>query len=159
MIAVATVVFFRAKKNASIKKQQKETQESQTKVSNQQLQPLQIEKQEVKASDLPELLPKDLPKEDGVEVLQNFYSTTPSGDLIASREYRSKRSFEQNVALFANFLKTSSWRTLSTLQAGDRVVFSATKASDVLQVAIVETRPSNLVTVSLDITRTKLAPK
>jgi len=82
---------------------------------------------DVTASQLPQGFPANLPIEPGATLTQNYTTTNPAGNLLAVREFVSKKTMAENFALYKNFLITNGWSITFTLDAADQKVLNAQK--------------------------------
>ena len=100
-------------------------------------------------SDVPSILPGDLPLEKNVQILQNFTATdSATGKLQATRVYVSKLTADNNFAIFQNYLMENGWSIGGRSDQPNMKYLYATKDSARMDVTIAK-NSSGEVTVDI----------
>lgn len=100
---------------------------------------------EVKEADkgsVPEEFPRELLAEPDAATLKNYNSLNPEGKLLAVREYISRQTVEQNVAVFLDIFKKEGWTVLDNIKQPEQVILTADKANSRARVIISKYEPT-----------------
>ncbi|MEK7618291.1 MAG: hypothetical protein AAB410_04035 [Patescibacteria group bacterium] len=102
---------------------------------------------------LPELLPKNLPLEEGVEIQRNeIVRVLNSKETQYVRKYVSKLTVDENIEIYNKYLKDNSWKIKTALvEPGKSAGILAEKQDQagLLQISIAKNEITSEVTVEL----------
>lgn len=104
---------------------------------------------EVDKAQFPEKFPKDVPIEEGAQIVQNFNATTADGRFQATRVFKTKKSLADNLSIYRNFLTDSGFKVESTINKPNYKMVRGTKGNTALQASIDENSKSGIKTVSI----------
>lgn len=121
--------------------------------SRPQIKDLQIRKQEVPSTALPQGFPEDFPVEAGAKILQNYEADDSHGYFQSTRVFESGKSLNDNKIIYKAYLENNDWLISSELDQEHFRLLTATKGQDQIQVTIAQNLLTQDVSINATLTR------
>ena len=114
-----------------------------------------VEIKKVDESQLPDQFPAEIPLEAGAQVTGNYTATTPDGRFQATRSFETKKTLEENLRIYQDFLKSHGWTITSTINQTQLKAILATKDSSNIQINMSLNPTTKVKAVDITVTTTK----
>lgn len=111
-----------------------------------------VQKTEVDKSKLPASFPSDIPLEAGATITQNYNAKSDSGGFQATRSFETKKTLAENLTLYQNFLKGTTWKINNTIDQPAYKVIFASQTNKNLQISMSENPNTKVRTVNISYT-------
>lgn len=116
----------------------------------------EVQKTNVDFSKLPDKFPEDIPIEKDAKTTQNYNSTTPEGQLQATRTFVTQLSLEENYQIYEKFFQDNGWTIKATTNEPTYKMIAGGKDKKNILVAIDENKgPDKTKTVSISYSESK----
>jgi 16S rRNA C967 or C1407 C5-methylase (RsmB/RsmF family) len=117
-----------------------------------QAQQIKVTKTEKAPTELPDKFPKDIPMETGAKVVQNYNATTEDGRFQATRVFESKKTIDENLKIYEEYLKTSKYTLDPVVSVNNYKAVSGKKLNAQLQISLDYNTNTKISTVSINYT-------
>lgn len=114
---------------------------------------VQIVKKPVSTDKLPELFLKSIPLEVGAKITQNYNATSANGRFQATRTFETKKTLDENIKIYQDFLKKDGWNIKSIIDETNYKMIFAHKESFDIQVSLNNNTVSGINTVDISLTK------
>lgn len=113
---------------------------------------LDVERQDLDTSQMPQGLPNDLPVESGAETISNYTAKSSVGLSQATREYRSTKSFEELEKTYRDYFTSKNWKVDPTYKGKGNWGISAHLAKDLINVSLSSNGDTGTILVNITYT-------
>lgn len=111
--------------------------------------------EQVSQSDLPNKFPSNLPTEAGAEISQNFNATETDGRYNATREFESKKTLAQNIALYTKYLNDNGWEIKANIDKPTLKMVMGKKDNQQLQISCAQNPDTKVSVITITLTEFK----
>ena len=115
--------------------------------------PLEVTKQDLASSQLPELMPADMPMEQGAAVVQNYNATANDGRQQATRTFETAQTLDANFKTYTDYAKNNGWTLGTGVDQKNIKVVTATKGDLSLVVTISQNSGTQVRSVNITVTK------
>lgn len=112
--------------------------------------PKELVKKDVEPGKLPDKFPSGIPMEQGATITQNYNATAPDGRFQATRVFETKKTLEENITIYKNYLEEAGYSIDSTLDRPEYKMVFGRKGRISLQVSVNQNVKTGIRTVSIE---------